>query len=276
MIELFNTLFTYPLTNVLVALVKILDILHVPYSLGFSVIILTVLIKLVLYPLMSSQIKSSVKMQKLAPKLAQIKEKYKKDKQRQQVETMKLYQEQGINPAAGCLPLLIQFPILISLYHMLTSVVSANSIDAIEKVNNVLYFSFLRIENVWDASFFGIPLSLSPQKMFETTPLIILAPVLTGVFQFILSRMMIPMASEKDKDKPKKDDLQSAIQTQSLFIFPVMIAWFSFTLPFGLTLYWNTFTFFGILQQYLLVGPGRLTPWFEKIGLHGKGSERNH
>jgi YidC/Oxa1 family membrane protein insertase len=68
----------------------------------------------------------------------------------------------------------------------------------------------------------------------------------------------------------KDDDFQAAFQKQSLFIFPVMIGFFSFTLPVGLSLYWNTFTLFGILQQYLLVGPGGAAPWFKKLNLYGR------
>ena len=179
---------------------------------------------------------------------------------------MKLYKDHNINPASGCVPVLVQFPILIALYHSLTKVVSLNSPDAIAKVNDTLYFSFLHLDRAWDPTFFGISLAQSPSSLFASTPLIILAPLLTAVLQFFLSKMMMPAVATK----AKKDDFQSAIMTQSMYIFPLMIGYFSFSLPFGLSLYWNTFTLFGILQQYLLVGFGGLTPWIAKIKNNGK------
>lgn len=259
--NIFYFLFIQPITNILVAFYHALLFLHFPYALGFSIIALTVFIRIILYPFVSAQIKASYKMQKIAPHLAEIKEKHKTDRKKQQEEMMRLYKEHGVNPAAGCLPMIIQLPIIWSLYNVLTTTVAAHSIESIKKINDHLYFSFLKINQVWDTSFFGLSLFSSPSKLIANQPLIILLPVLTGALQFILSKMMM-------SDTPvqgKKDDFQSAFQSQSLFIFPVMIAFFSFSLPLGLSLYWNTFTIFGILQQYLLVGPGGLKPWLQKV-----------
>lgn len=264
--ELFDALFTTPLTNVLVAFYQLLVYLNVPYAVGFAVILMTIFIRILLFPLMSAQIRSSKKMQEVAPKLSELKEKFKNDKTRQQQEMMKLYRENNINPASGCVPVLIQFPIMIALYWSLTNIVSLNSADAISKVNEKLYFSFLHIDSAWNATFFGISLAQSPSEIYQSMPLIVLVPIITGVLQFFLSKMMMPAT----KTKKSKDDFQSAIMTQSMFIFPLMIGWFSYSLPFGLSLYWNTFTIFGILQQYLLVGFGGLTPWIQKIKTHGK------
>ncbi len=263
--ELFNSLFTVPLTNILVAFYQLMVFLQVPYAVGFAVILMTAFIRLLLYPLMSAQIRSSKKMQDVAPKLSEIKDKFKNDKARQQQEMMKLYKENNINPASGCVPVLIQFPIMIALYHSLTKVVSLNSADAISSINDTLYFSFLHINSAWDPTFFGISLAQSPAQLFQSMPLIVLVPIVTGVLQFFLSKMMMPAV----KVKKNKDDFQSAIMTQSMFIFPLMIGWFSYSLPFGLSLYWNTFTVFGIIQQYILVGFGGLTPWIQKIKSNG-------
>lgn len=273
MFEIFDILFTTPITNVLVACYKLLLMLHVPYALGFAIILLTVLIKLLLWPLTSAQIKSATKMQKLAPKISDLKEKYKNDKQKQQAEIMKLYQQNGINPASGCIPLVIQFPVLIALYHVLTTVVSANTVETIHKINSVVYFPFLELQELSGALFFNLALTVPPAKLLQYNPAIILVPVITGLLQFVLSKMMIPTTAKKDPKK--KDDFQTAFQAQSVFIFPFMIAYFSYSLPLGLSLYWNTFTLFGILQQYLLVGPGGMEPWFAKIGLHGKRNSNN-
>lgn len=270
--EILNILFTNPITNLLVGSYQLLNSTGVPYAFGLSIILLTIIIRLILYPLVSAQLKSAHKMQKVAPHLQAVKEQHKDDKKRQQEEIMRLYREHGVNPVAGCLPLIVQLPIIWSLYRVLITAVNANSLEALSKINNVLYFDFLKLDKVWSTDFFGIPLGKHPGDLINITPLIILVPVLTGVFQFVLSKMMMPEVDPKLPQAPKKDkeDFQAAFQKQSLFLFPVMIGFFSFTLPVGLSLYWNTFTIFGILQQYILLGPGALAPLLKKINLHGK------
>ncbi|MEK7160224.1 MAG: YidC/Oxa1 family membrane protein insertase, partial [Patescibacteria group bacterium] len=91
-------------------------------------------------------------------------------------------------------------------------------------------------------------------------------------FQFIQSKMMLPVVSASDKKlstekkgEKKPDDFATAFQTQSLYIFPIMIGFFSYTFPIGLSLYWNTFTIFGIMQQYKISGLGGLKEWKDKL-----------
>lgn len=278
--EIFNIIFTNPITNLLVGSYQLFALIGVPYAFGFSIILLTVLIRLVLYPFMSAQIKSAHKMQKVAPHLQAVREKHKGDQKKQQEEIMRLYREHGVNPAAGCLPLLIQIPVIWGLYGVLNTAVSINSVEALSKINKVLYFDAFHLNQVWDTMFFGLPLAATPSNLLGKIPLIILVPVLTGVFQFVLSKMMMPEeqpgivksreAGSSSAGKKDGDDFQSAFQKQSLFLFPAMIGFFSFTLPVGLSLYWNTFTIFGILQQYLLLGPGAAAPLFKKVKLHAR------
>lgn len=270
---IFGTFFINPITNVLVALYHLFLLGHIPYPLGFSIIVLTVIIRFILYPFTSQQIRSAHKMQKVSPHLAAIKEKHKGDTKAQQAATMQLYKEHGINPMAGCLPLLIQLPIIWSLYNVLTHVVNTNA-QTLAAINKVLYATWLHVNaSDWNVLFFGVPLSTTPAKLVLQNPLFILIPLVTGVFQFILSKMMLPHPDDvPPKTDKKKEDFQSAFQTQSLFIFPVMIAFFSYNLPLGLSLYWNTFTLFGIIQQYWVVGPGGAHHWFAKVKLHGRRS----
>jgi YidC/Oxa1 family membrane protein insertase len=272
----FNVIFIIPITNILVAFYDIFAMIRVPYSLGFAIIGLTVAIRFVLYPLTASQIKASVKMQKIAPLLSGLKERHKGDNAKIQQETMRLYKEHGINPAAGCLPVLIQMPIIWALYSVLQNVVNIKPEMVVAQINKVIYFDFLKLHGAWDSTFFGLSLGAMPSKLMSTVgPLILLVPVLTGVFQFILSKMMIPGKTgvavlekniEKKAEVDKKDanDFASAFQSQSMFIFPIMIGFFSFSFPIGLSLYWNTFTIFGIIQQYKITGLGGLTEWIKK------------
>ncbi|MDO8270082.1 MAG: YidC/Oxa1 family membrane protein insertase [Candidatus Levybacteria bacterium] len=254
---IFTILLNQPITNLLVACFQLLQFLHIPYPLGFSIIALTFIIRLILYPFTASQIKTSKKMQDMAPHISKLKEKHKNDKKKQQEEMMKLYAEFGINPAAGCLPVIIQIPIIWGLYHVLNSVVATNTVEKLKEVNQLLYADGLRLTKLWETTFFGIPLSQAPSALMKDMPLIILVPILTGVLQLIFSKMMAPEKGYQGK----ADDFQATFAKQSLFIFPIMIGFFSFQLPFGLSLYWNAFTLFGILQQYFLVGLGGLKQW---------------
>jgi YidC/Oxa1 family membrane protein insertase len=274
--DFFNTVLNNPITNILLALYHALSFIHIPYALGFAIIGLTIVIRFILYPLTKSQLEASVKMQQVMPHLNRIKEQHKGDSMRIQQETMKIYKEHGVNPAAGCLPVLIQMPLIWSLYYVLQRVVGFKSSIAVAEINKIAYFDFLKLREVWDTTFFSLPLGEMPSKLMSTVgPLILLVPILTGVFQFILSKMMIPAKTavavlEKDIEKKaeidKKDatDFASAFQTQSMFIFPVMIGFFSFSFPIGLSLYWNTFTIFGIIQQYKVTGLGGLSTWIKK------------
>lgn len=263
-------LLAYPIINVLVVIYQIFYFLHIPFALGFSIIALTIIIRLILYPLTTSQLKATKKMQDLNPHLSRLKEKHKGDSKTLQAETMKLYKEFGVNPAAGCLPVLVQLPVIWALYTVLQDVVRFN----ITAINKVLYSDSIRLTKTWDLTFFGLPLAQSPSGLISTMPIVILVPVLTGVFQFIQSKMMLtasPNASDKKVaevkagGEKKSEDFATAFQKQSLYIFPLMIGFFSWGFPIGLSLYWNTFTIFGIIQQYKISGLGGLSEWAGKI-----------
>ena len=265
--SIFNELLIWPMLNVLVAVYKILISLGVPFALGFSIIILTIIIRFILYPLTASQLKASKKMQELNPHLARLKEKHKNDAKTLQQETMKLYKEHGVNPAAGCLPVLVQLPIIWGLYSLLQQIVHLTP----QVINKVVYSDYLKISKQWDPNFFGVSLASNPSHLISTVgPVVLLIPIITGALQFIQSKMLFAKPPEpgelvKDLEKKKSDDFATAFQSQSLYIFPIMIGFFSYTFPIGLSLYWNTFTIFGIIQQYKISGLGGLEVWVNKI-----------
>jgi YidC/Oxa1 family membrane protein insertase len=268
---IFNALIVNPIINILVGIHQGLESLGIPYALGFSIIGLTIVIRLILYPLISAQLKASKKMQDVAPHLSKLKEKYKGDRKRIQEETMKLYKEHGVNPAAGCLPTLIQLPVIWGLYSVLNNVVHKGSGELVKYINGIV-IEPLKIDKAWDASFFGVPLGQSPSQLMDSMPIVALAiPLLTGVFQFFQSKMIFATPPSSGKEKKKEQDFATAFQSQATYIFPIMIAFFSFTLPVGLSLYWNTFTIFGIIQQYKIMGLGGLEPLWQKI----KRTQRN-
>lgn len=252
--EIFNTFLINPIINVLVLIYQTLSLLGIPFALGFAIITLTVLIKLVTYPLTTTQLKSAQKMQAIKPHLDRLKDKHGHDKARLQQETMRLYKEHGVNPAAGCLPLLIQLPIFIALYNVFIQIVNVNTVESVNNINRVLYSQLLFLDKAWDANFFGISLAANPSQWSSGGSVLLLVPILTGGLQFIQSKMMMPKEEglEQKKEKSSGDDWQKVMQTQMVYIMPVMIGFFSYTFPVGLSLYWNVFTLFGIIQQYLL------------------------
>ena len=257
--SIWNQLFIWPILNILVAIYKLFTAIGLPGSLGLAIIGLTVLIRLLLYPFTAAQLKAMKKMQELKPQMDRIKEQYKKDTMRQQQEFAKLYKEQGVNPAAGCLPLLIQFPIFIALYNVLLQVVSNGDITKIVgEINQVVYLPILQIDKPWDPYFFGVNLGSKPSD-WQTAGLFLLAiPVITAGLQFLQTKMMTPKTQEKLVEKAAKapgvdsSDFANIMQKQMLYFLPVMIGFFSYGFPVGLSLYWNVFSVFGIIQQYFV------------------------
>lgn len=265
--NIFELIILAPITNLLLAIYQLVESTGVPFGLGFAIILLTVAMRALLAPLTAQQLKSASKMQSVAPEVAKLKEKYKKNPQRLQAETMLLYKNNGINPAAGCLPVLLQLPILWGLYSVLQHLVKATSVD---EINKLAYVDWVKLDKLWDTNFFGIHIAKTPSELLPTLGiLIILIPFLTGFSQFIQSKMMVPVKVEdkkgKKQEKKSEPDFATAFQTQSTYIFPFMIGFFSFNFPVGLSLYWITFTVFGIIQQYKIQGAGGMAPLLAKL-----------
>lgn len=271
--QLFDTLFLGPVVNLLVLLIKGLEAVHIPGALGFSIIILTILIRLVVWPFMATQLKSAKKMADLKPHLDELKKKHTGDKQALSKAQMDLYKEHGINPAAGCLPSLIQIPVIIALYQAIFAFFSG--VNGLDRINRLLYSSSWHLKSPPDANFFGINLTVKPSEFSQIGTLILLIPIITALLTFVQSKMMAPQPVKKypsDSPKEKKEkaateDAMSAVQGQMAYMMPLMIGYFAFQFPVGLAIYWNTFTIIGILQQYLLSGWGGMESIINKIGL---------
>ena len=138
--NLWNQLLVWPILNLLMILYKGFEWMHVPGPLGFAVIGLTIIIRLVLYPLMQAQMKSAKKMATIKPHMDALNVKHKGDKQGLQQAQLALYKEHGVNPAAGCLPLLIQMPVLIALYNVFYQVLNNGNLQKVaEEINQVMY-----------------------------------------------------------------------------------------------------------------------------------------
>ncbi len=263
----FEVFLTTPILNLLVAFYRFFDLINIPGALGLSIIFLTVTIRMILWPLTASQLKSGQKMAALKPHLSRLKEEHGHDKLRHQQEVSKLYKEHGVNPLAGCLPLLLQIPVFIALYNVLLKIVDFNKADFLASINDKLYSTVLYLEKIPDTSFIGFNLSSKPSEWQQIGFLILLVPPITGALQFIQSKMMVPVATSKPaktNEKQGLEDSMAQMQSQMTYLMPAMIAFFSYGFPFGLSLYWNTFTAIGIIQQYLIAGAGGLNRYLPK------------
>lgn len=267
--DIFNTFLFGPVINLLVAIIQGLEFLHIPGALGFSIIILTIIIRLAVWPLMSTQLKSAKKMQELKPKLDELKIKHKDDKQGLASAQMALYKEHGINPAGGCLPALIQIPIIIALYQTIFAFFDANNLD---RINNVLYIPSWHFTTPPNLNFFGLNLAIKPSDFGSAGVLLLLIPIITALLQLIQSKMMAPEKPLKEyptdspkeiKQKESTEDSMAMMQTQMMYMMPLMVGYFAFTFPIGIALYWNTFTVLGIVQQYKISGWGGLKDWIK-------------
>ena len=266
---LWNQLFVWPIVNVLVTLYKFFEWLHIPGALGFAVIGLTVLIRLVLYPLMAAQMKSAKKMQNLKPHLDAINAKHKDDKKALQQAQLDLYKQHGVNPAAGCLPLLIQMPVLIALYNVFYQVLQNGNLEKLlADINQVLYFPAIKIAAL-DLSFFGTNLVVKPSQWQSHGWWLLAIPIVTAGLQWWQSKLMMPQTqgighreqgtgTQKQEKKttpqtlspkPSEPDMAGDMQKQMAMITPIMFGMFAYQFPLGLALYWNVFGLFGIMQQ---------------------------
>ena len=246
---IFNQLIIWPIINLWMAVLKPIQILGIPGAMGFSIILLTIVIRILLYPLSKKQLASAHKMQLLKPEIDKLKEKY-KDKKKQQEQQLKLFKKHGINPAAGCLPTILQFPILIGLYQVFLQVLNNGDFEAlVEQINKIVYFPFLKIIEI-DPDFFGISMGIKPSDWKEAGVWLLVIPVVTAGISFYQTQLMMEGSAPVVKKEGKEEDFGTSMQKQMKFMFPMMLGWISYAFPLGLTLYWNTFAAFGILQQF--------------------------
>lgn len=265
-IDIFNLLFFGPIVNLLILILRTLESFSIPGALGFSVIVLTILIRILVWPFMASQLKSAKKMADLKPHLDVLKKNHGSDKQALAAAQMALYKQHGVSPAGGCLPALVQFPVLIALYQTIYAFFETHGLD---RINSVLYNSSWHLSSSPSSDFFGINLASKPSDFTSLGFGLLLIPIVTALLQLIQSKMMIaspvskyPSDSPKEKkEKVEVEDSMMAIQSQMVFMLPIMVGYFAFQFPIALALYWNTVTLISIFQQYLIAGLGGLNDW---------------
>lgn len=235
----FDSIFVGPLENFLKLIDKGLQTAGVPYSYGFAIIVLTLLVKLATYPLSAKQVESTMSMQSLQPKVKELQAKYANDQERLQIETAKLYQNAGVNPLAGCLPLFATIPVFIGLYRALSNVAN---------------------EGLLTEGFFWIPSLAGPTKLNGGLGWLVPTDGVPPLgWHDTLAYLVLPIlligsqyASQKIISPPQSNDPQQQQSQAILKFLPLMIGYFSLNVPSGLTLYWFTNNIVTTLQQVYL------------------------
>lgn len=198
---------------------------------GLSIIIFAIVVKLFLVPLTIKQTKSMEQMSELQPKIKEIQEKYKNDKEKINIKTMELYKEHKINPFGGCLPMLIQLPVIFGMFTALRN--PGMYVFGSEEIYRSIDTSFLWLSNLSD-------------------PDLWILPITAGITTYFSS---LTMATGKS-DNPT--------QKMMLYMMPVMIIWWGRSFPAGLTLYWVISNLFQAVQQVLINKPNFLLDFFNK------------
>jgi YidC/Oxa1 family membrane protein insertase len=266
---IFQTMFI-----VLCAVYQFLENLGVPAAIGWAIIALTLLVRALVIPLYRRQLVSTKRTQMLQPELKEIQRRYKGDTIKVRQAQQELMKERGVNPLAGCFPILLQMPLLLIMYSVISTGLTNPDPTAMLTVagHQVVDLQCTNIgpdgvQNMYKPCidtiipwFGGIDVS-KPSTIFSITVgtfvlgLSILAMASAGL-QLVQSRMMLPVAD------PANDDPNTKIQRQTMLFLPLISIAYGGFLPAGLFIYWITATIFSIIQQYLIVGWGAMFPVF--------------
>lgn len=229
--QIYHTILYQPIFNLLVFFYNIIP----GHDLGIAILLITIVLKIILHPFSVKSIKAQKMLQELQPKLTDLKTKYKDNPQELTKQTMELYKREKISPFSSCLPLLIQFPILIAVYQVFRQGLANNQ-------NLAILYPFVSNPGSINNISFGI-LNLAKSN-------IILA-VLAGLAQFWVSKMLI---TKKQPHVPgaKDENMTAIMNKQMLYFMPIMTIVIGISLPGGLTFYWLITTLLTGLQQWYI------------------------
>jgi len=226
-LTLFHTFLFQPLFNALVVIYNLIP----GRDFGIAVIILTLLFRLLFYPLSAQALRAQKKLSALQPKIREVQERFKSNKDGQGKALLELYRKEQINPFAAFLPFLIQLPVLIGLYQVFWRGLRDEQLSSL--------YSFVSNPGVIDPSFLGL-VDLGERSF----PLALAA----GIFQFFQTKQITPPKDPKAKKKSSGPDFASTLQTQMLYVFPVLTVIIFSRLPSAVALYWIVTSIFTIWQ----------------------------
>lgn len=238
--ELFQSVILQPILNLLIWLYNVIP----GNDMGLAIIALTVIVKAILYPFTAAQIKQQRSLQELQPKIDEIRKRLKDDKETQAKELMELYKREKVNPAASCLPLLIQLPIFIGLFKALQDGLASRSLD--------LLYPFVANPGTINHMMFGVVELAKPNYFLA---------VLAGIVQFYQTKQIMkkpspadpPPAEVRGTEGAKDESMAAIMNKQMLYIMPGMTVLIGISLPGGLSLYWLVMSLLTVAQQALFL-----------------------
>lgn len=243
--SLYTEVIYRPLFNLLVWFYNIIP----GHDVGIAIIILTILVRLALYKVNTKSIKSQRELQEIQPEIKEIQQKYKDNKEKQAQELMAVYQKHKINPFAGCLPLLIQFPIIIALYQVFLNGFKDNSL--------ALLYPFVQNPGHLNPVSFGGIINLGYPNIYFA--------LIAGISQYFQTKSLMSVsglnnnkknkgnAGEEKSVEEKMQEFTQSLSQSMMYTMPVITFLFALRLPSGLALYWIVTTLFAIAQQYLII-----------------------
>lgn len=237
---MWDTIIINPMTNLLLWIYDILG--HGPHMFGLAIILFTILIKVITWPLNASQVKGAQAMQELQndKEWQEIQKKYAKDKERIAQEQMRIYKERGINPFASCLPTLIQFPIIIGLYQSITHALSVTPFDMLKLARAI--YPFQNVEGIipLNSTFLWMDLGRPESVQILGFALPTLA-VVVALTTYVQSKLTMPTSTNPND--------QSAQMTGMMSIYmPLLLGWFALNFASGIAVYFITSNLLGIVQ----------------------------
>jgi YidC/Oxa1 family membrane protein insertase len=253
-------LFVGFLENVLLTFYQWFRDAGLPGSAGLAIILFTIVARVVILPLTLKSLQSARKMQELQPQIKELQRKHGKDPQKLQEETMKLYREYKINPAGGCLPMLLQLPIFLGVYQAVINLAqippAEHAVGAMVDVMAQSGLSVASLQSLGGAKLNGGFLWLA--DLGRVDPYYIL-PVLSVLFQLIVQLMATP----------RVQDPQQKAMAQSMLVLPVVFGYIGFTFPSGAVLYWVVGSILSMIQQYVISGWGSLSNYLKFLPTDG-------
>ncbi len=262
--NIFNIILIQPLANGLVLFYKIFG-----ENMGLAIIGFSVFLRVIMEPLTRPYMESMKKMRDYAPQLEKLKKRHAGDKQKQMAAQQAFYKEKGINVGAGCLPMILQFVVLIALYQVFLAALSNGNISHFNDLlyaplkfaqSQVINTKFLYLDIVKPDTFniSGIPF-----------PIPGILVILAAVSQMVSAKIAAPyLEAEKKlakKTKGKEDDMMAAMQSSSIYTFPLVTLLIGVRFPSGLAIYWLVFSLYQAWQQYRTTGWGGATGWVRKV-----------
>jgi YidC/Oxa1 family membrane protein insertase len=258
---MWQTFIIAPMTNLLLWIYDMLG--HGPHSFGFAIILFTIVIRAVTWPLNASQVKGAQAMQELQndKEWQDIQKKYAKDREKLAQEQMRIYKDRGINPFASCLPTLIQFPIIIGLYQSITRALASSPLSMLQLARTV--YPFQNVQNLIPLNSHFLWMDLSrPESIAVFGFALPTLAVIVALTTYVQSKLTMPASTNPN-------DQSAAMGGMMSIYMPLMLGWFALNFASGISVYFIVSNLLGILQyaatgranwNNLLPGGNKQTP----------------